>query len=538
MTYTPTILGSGLAGYSFLTRTRDTQQELLAKSPDVARDTAKFTEKLKDIQSADELMEDRALLKVALGAFGLDEDIDNRAFIKKILESDLADTGSLANRLADKRYLALAKTFNFASEDGAQLPDARSADDITEKLAAVQTADDLLADRSLLRATLSTLGLEEDMNNTYFLKQVLESDAADESSFVNQLSDARYAELSTAFGLAAKTYSPDTIYGFSQRFADRVDAITDTDALFEDEELLSATLSMFGLDNDIYRTDFLTAVLNSDLQDDASVANQQEDPRYLSLAKLFDFTDHAEASLNGEPFTSTFQSFVATVASREAPLEKPGDLFSDIPLMLGAFDFFDFPKLTDRVAFANRVLSSDLSDPTSLANVHPDPRVHVFASAFEFKEPDTRRSYPPGFAEQIVENYLDRQFEIQIGNADPTMRIALSFERDLDTVNASGASNNSRWFSVMASNPLREVFETVFSLPDSFGTLDIDQQLTIFKKRATQVFGTNNLSELGTSESLDEIRRQYLARSALSDNPISTSANVVMTLLAGASLGN
>jgi len=106
MTFSPLLFGSGTAGYAYLTRTREDQQARLAATGEVARDTAALKDRLESIQSSDDLMDDRALLKVALGAFGLDEDLDNRAFIKRILDSDLSDGTALANRLADKRYLA------------------------------------------------------------------------------------------------------------------------------------------------------------------------------------------------------------------------------------------------------------------------------------------------------------------------------------------------------------------------------------------------------------------------------------------------
>ncbi|MGR3824810.1 MAG: DUF1217 domain-containing protein [Salipiger marinus] len=530
MVFAPSVLGTGLAGYSFLSRTRETQQALLAKSPVIARETTQFVEKLQEVQSSADLMADRSLLKVALGAFGLEDDLDNRAFISKILDSDLGDSRSLANRLADKRYLALAHAFNFAG-DGAELPQARSGEDVLDQLAKIKQADDLLSDTALLRATLTSFGLEADMRNTYFLKQVLESDVSNPDSFANRLPDPRYAQLAQAFDLAGKTASEGTIYGYAEEFSGLAAKVTDVDTLFAEDDLLRDTLDMFGLGNDIYRTQFLRDVLTSNLSDPESVARSQSDPRYAALAGVFDFAARAAAEDAGEPFTSTLEKFTSVVAARAAPIAKPADLFSDIPLMLASFDFFDFPQTADRVPFANRVLSSDLSDPTSLANVHPDPRVKVFAQAFTFPETDPRRSYPAGFAEQIVENYLDRQFEIQVGEADPTLRLALSLDRELSTVVANGRTNDSRWFSVMASTPLREVFETMFGFPDSFGALDIDQQLVKLKQRAERVFGTDQLADLASSDKLEEMRRLYLTRSAVAANPLNSSATIVLSLL-------
>ena len=118
MAFAPLVTGTGVIGWGFLSRTREKQQAVFEKSPTMARDTARFAAEIQSIQTSEQLMDNRDLLRVALGAFGLDDDLNNRAFIKKVLDSDLTDSKSLANRLADKRYFALAQSFNFAGTGG------------------------------------------------------------------------------------------------------------------------------------------------------------------------------------------------------------------------------------------------------------------------------------------------------------------------------------------------------------------------------------------------------------------------------------
>jgi hypothetical protein len=113
MGFQPVIPGGGLAGWSFLQRTRDAQQEVFDKAPALQRETDRFLDRIGQIRTAEELVSDRRLLAVALGAFGLGEDIGNRFFIRKILEEGTAAEGALANRLADKRYASFADAFRF-----------------------------------------------------------------------------------------------------------------------------------------------------------------------------------------------------------------------------------------------------------------------------------------------------------------------------------------------------------------------------------------------------------------------------------------
>ncbi len=115
---TPVVPLSGYPGWRFLSKTQAAQLELVASSPQSKRETDQFRERIAAISSAEALVKDRSLLKVALGAFGLEADLPNRAFIQRVLESPSQDPGSLANRLADKRYLEFARAFGFAEPGG------------------------------------------------------------------------------------------------------------------------------------------------------------------------------------------------------------------------------------------------------------------------------------------------------------------------------------------------------------------------------------------------------------------------------------
>jgi len=118
MSFQPVIPLGGYTGWRFLQRTIEQQSAQHAKAPMAQRDEAHFREKIGKIGSAADLVADRQLLRVALTAFGLADDLANRAFIQRILESDLTDPRSFANRLSDKRYAEMARAFGFAAADG------------------------------------------------------------------------------------------------------------------------------------------------------------------------------------------------------------------------------------------------------------------------------------------------------------------------------------------------------------------------------------------------------------------------------------
>jgi hypothetical protein len=117
MSFQPAVPFSGLSGWRFLQRTLPAQQEAFANTPALARDTDHFRARIGDIDSAEALVQNRRLLKVALGAFGLQDDLANRFFIRRILEDGTTRDDALANRLADKRYAEFSRAFGFGDQD-------------------------------------------------------------------------------------------------------------------------------------------------------------------------------------------------------------------------------------------------------------------------------------------------------------------------------------------------------------------------------------------------------------------------------------
>jgi hypothetical protein len=113
MTFQPVLPTGGFAGWSFLKRTMPAQQAAQQAVPTNQRDEAYFRGKIGKIDTAEQLVSDKRLLRVALTAFGLEGDVNNTAFIRKVLQDGTIREGGLANRLADKQYQKLSATFGF-----------------------------------------------------------------------------------------------------------------------------------------------------------------------------------------------------------------------------------------------------------------------------------------------------------------------------------------------------------------------------------------------------------------------------------------
>ncbi|MGU3359023.1 DUF1217 domain-containing protein [Methylobacterium sp. M6A4_1b] len=104
---------STFTSYALLTRDLDATLARKAAQPDVARETAYYKAKIGTVTSIDEFLGDRRLYAYAMKAYGLEDMTYAKAFMRKVLTEGVTDRAAFANRLADDRYVAFAKAFDF-----------------------------------------------------------------------------------------------------------------------------------------------------------------------------------------------------------------------------------------------------------------------------------------------------------------------------------------------------------------------------------------------------------------------------------------
>jgi hypothetical protein len=113
MSFQPVLPLSGYTGWGFLKRTMARQQAVQQALPAQQRDEAYFRDRIGKADTAEKLVSDKRLLRIALAAFGLEGDVNSKAFIRKILEGGTLSEGSLANKLADKQYQKFSAAFGY-----------------------------------------------------------------------------------------------------------------------------------------------------------------------------------------------------------------------------------------------------------------------------------------------------------------------------------------------------------------------------------------------------------------------------------------
>lgn len=103
------------------------------KRSDVQSEITYFTENIGRIESLDDFFNNQRLLKFVLSAYDLESEAQYPGKIRKILESDLTDVDSLANRFQDPRFKKMTEDLGFFFFKEAKLKLGSTAIELSQK---------------------------------------------------------------------------------------------------------------------------------------------------------------------------------------------------------------------------------------------------------------------------------------------------------------------------------------------------------------------------------------------------------------------
>lgn len=309
----------------------------------VARESAYYEENIGKVTTVDEFLDDYRLYNYAMKAHGLEEMAYAKAFMKKVLESDLSDEESFANQLTDERYRDFAAAYQF----NGQTKDVQTEFQETEMLGLYEEAiagesDTIEAETNYYERTINTVTTARQLVNnsrlfnymveaygidpTYYSKdhfvKVLTSDVSDSNSYVNQLvakgaaSAAAFRQMALGYnfeadGTLASGATPQTdsqmtftvneyidsaqtyvseFYLEREReyYASKIGSITSVTDLTSDSRLLNYVKTAFELDSTVTSTVFRN-IVTSDLSDPANYALANGGDAWVAVAQAFNF---------------------------------------------------------------------------------------------------------------------------------------------------------------------------------------------------------------------------------------------------------
>jgi hypothetical protein len=235
-------------------------------------------------------------------------------------------------------------------------------------------------------------------------------------------------------------------------------------------------------------------------------------------------TDNFNQSNQLQRDTEYFRENIATISNAE-------DLVADHRLLTVALGAFGLDDDIGNKFFIKKMLEEGTLAEDALSNRFTDTRYSDMVKAFGFGPAEVTRTGISLFTEEIVENYQIKQFEIAVGDQDPSFRVALYAQNELSEIVVGDSTESQKWFAIMGQPALRQLFEGALGLPSSFGQLDIDKQKEIFQERTESTFGSGDPAQFQTTEAVDKLITQYLVRSQIDSISAASPASIALTIL-------
>jgi hypothetical protein len=333
--FAPIIPSTGLGGWQYLQRTYENQIDLFSKSPQLDRDIEYFRENIANVGTARELVQDRRLLSVALGAFGLQDDVDNRFFIQKILEEGTTAQGTLANRFSDNRYKEFSKAFSLGPGE-------------VSPIGKKEFAERIIADFRSNSFEVAVGAQDDNMRVALYARRVLPTLIGSPQMSAEQKALKEVADIVDALG---QEISDDAAY-----FERNISSVQTVDDLLADRRLLEFAMNAFGLGADYDEIESfvpgdpgdtnaaeerIRAVLAEGSISVVAAANEQDDPRYAIFSRAFGFGIAEDLQTNDFDFA---QNIIDQYLVENITIPDNLDVQSKIIIQNGALIYEEFNK--------------------------------------------------------------------------------------------------------------------------------------------------------------------------------------------------
>lgn len=200
---------------------------------------------------------------------------------------------------------------------------------------------------------------------------------------------------------------------------------------------------------------------------------------------------------------------------RIGSIDSAEELVADRQLLKVALGAFGLSGDLPNKYFVQKVLEDGTLSADALSTKLADKTYAALSAEFGFGDYATPRTKLSDFADRIIAKYRQRSFEEAVGEQDETLRLALNADRELAALAKKSSSVDTKWYSILGNAALREVFETAFGLPDSFGSIDLDQQVSVMKSKADNLLGSDDPAALADAETREGLIKRFLVQSEI-----------------------
>lgn len=556
--YIPILPGTSLNSWSYLQESQQDQLTAFGAAGTLPREQENFVEKIVNMSSVEDLMNDYQALKVALGAHGLQDDLPNRYFVQQVIEQGTQSEDAFANRLSDARYTALAQTFETLGLTGTgdlseslpsidlELADAvetqfgespiylnaaaKLSNNLTLGLLGADSADNIwqraLENDGLAFSIGKMLGVSDQLTaldneaQIDLLREVAEFKLGNSSLTALIDPDATFELADSYLGSFGSALSDAFSYtGLNDSLSSLNSAGADEDARWSALQADTATRDVIAQALGV--RDALTGL---DAQDQIAVL-QDATKDMFGRSDFEVFTLQANVSQLGDRYLSPqdesltqtftlggFTDAVSAVLDQGASVDEKWDSALSIDSFKTALA--EAFALTDGFDALSDIEQRDALKAEIEARFGTDD-----VSALEIPENMATLTglYMDAQISDITNNYVEQEFQVAVGDLRPELRVAMSVADELQAAIDAGGTDDGQWFLVLGSSVLRSAFETAFGLSTDFAQVDLDSQVTTMKEMSQTLIGSDRVADYLESDNLDTLINRYLTLAGTTD---------------------
>jgi hypothetical protein len=485
MTFTPLIPSSGVAGWNFLQSTYDRQYDAFVQSGKLKNDSEYFAENIGEVTSSEDLLNDRRLLQVAVKAFGLEEEINYRALLQRALNEGTSASDALANTMNDERYVEFSNAFGFGPGQSPMTSDSKAMQAVIDKFQSASFEE-------------AVGEVDETMRTALFAKRaMIEVFGEPDEDDVSQLSVRERAL--REFDLAMKEINGKD---------DDVPGVTSVEDQWED----------------IIERDTLREFFDTTLRISAGAAGLEDDERiqlYRERAQIIFGTDDPTvffSAENKDTIISAFKTRATVNGDDAAETAKTAELSEHILDQMISRDAalneeWDFISRQEPLA---EFMKTALELPDDIATRETSEAMRIYREkaieAFGTDDPNVFAS--AANLDATLEVYRENatnaglsssEISSNLRTAETILKFSYNQGDAIDGGDADAAATaeiDAGWYSVMGQTGVPRFLNTALDVSSAlapgeiFSDLTIDEQLTIYKDKAVELFGTADLKEL------------------------------------------
>jgi hypothetical protein len=525
-------IGLPIVDYQLATANQAQLMAQFLRTPQYAQDLAAYQAGVGKITTVDQFLNNYKVLKVALAAYNMQDIIDQKGLLKKLLTQDPTNTSSLVQKLGKPNYVSFARAFwSLSSDGGAGLNSAASINMTSARYTNAQFQQ-WLADRdndpTLAKALAARTTLQDAVNITdvgalfaqyqktpdvqraadYYKRNIV-----DVNSPADLLADSKLLNFALiAYGIDPNSVSADTVQKLLTELPTLSSSVAANNPAYQ--AFANAFLSLhYDGGAGVAKTDNINDVVSRYQQRtfaQALTANTEGENAELfgakGAAQIAQILSDAKAETGISLAASYYGSHLAAATTAKA-------FAADAQLVSVALEAYGLDPVSSTTL--QRLLTEDPNDADSLA--HASPQYAAFAGAFSYAAAlgargrnsnaniaDVQQAYEAHALQAILQTDITQA----ASQATRNTKVRESADAPLNLYQMLGDANVSA------------VLLGAYNQPATVGALDPDRQVEVITHAG---FAPESIN---SPKAIDALIRRYLANVSTQSTPASPLASL------------